>query len=353
MLDQLLDLAAPAAAGSPTSRSRRSDGEDRPGHPQRQEAGRVAPASWLPRCRRRRCWRCSGLDDVPAYPEPAETETTFEGNALIKARACVAATGRPRWPTIPGWRSTYSTGCRGSGRPGGPGPAPRDEAQQRAAAPANWPTCRPNDERRGSSAPWRWCWPDGTEHIRRGEVEGRLATSPRGHNGFGYDPLFVPDGYSQTTAELVRGQKDAISHRGRAVRAIVQVLADDVRGLEADGERAMKTYLDLLRRVRDEGVRKQDRTGTGHPERLRTSDALRPRAKASRCSPRRGCTSAPWWRSCCGSCAAAPTSSWLHDQGVTIWDEWADAAGELGPIYGYQWRSWPTPDGRHIDQIGR
>ena len=63
--------------------------------------------------------------------------------------------------------------------------------------------------------------PDGTEAVRHGVVEGRLLTSPRGENGFGYDPLFVPDGHEQTTAELDPAAKDAISHRGRAVRAIL------------------------------------------------------------------------------------------------------------------------------------
>ena len=63
--------------------------------------------------------------------------------------------------------------------------------------------------------------PDGTEVVRHGVVEGRLLTAPRGENGFGYDPLFVPDGHEQTTAELDPAAKDAISHRGRAVRAIL------------------------------------------------------------------------------------------------------------------------------------
>ena len=69
-------------------------------------------------------------------------------------------------------------------------------------------------------------WADGSETTRRGEVAGRLRMSPRGHNGFGYDPLFIPDGYAVTTAELDPAAKDAISHRGRAVRAIAEVLAD-------------------------------------------------------------------------------------------------------------------------------
>ena len=73
--------------------------------------------------------------------------------------------------------------------------------------------------------------PDGIEHVRIGEMRGRIAVSPAGHNGFGYDPLFVADGYAMTNGELEPSAKDAISHRGRAVRAILPVLLTELRRL--------------------------------------------------------------------------------------------------------------------------
>ena len=115
----------------------------------------------------------------------------------------------------------------------------------------------------------------------------------------------------------------------------------------------VQQYLDLLTRILDEGVEKTDRTGTGTLLGLRPPDALRPRAPASRWSPPRRSTPGRSSPSCCGSCAATPTSSGCRTAGVSIWDEWADADGDLGPVYGYQWRSWPTPDGRHVDQIAQ
>jgi XTP/dITP diphosphohydrolase len=74
--------------------------------------------------------------------------------------------------------------------------------------------------------------PDGTEHVRVGEMRGRIGVSPAGDNGFGYDPLFVADGYAMTNGELEPSAKDAISHRGRAVRAILPVLLTELRRVE-------------------------------------------------------------------------------------------------------------------------
>lgn len=161
-----------------------------------------------------------GLDDLPAYDEPAETETTFEGNALIKARAAVAQTGRvaladdsgiavDRLNGMPGVRSARWAGSKA-------GDADNNELLLRQLDDVPDP-----DRTARFVCAMALVTPDGHEVVRRGVVDGRLLRAPRGENGFGYDPLFVPDGYQQTTAELDPAAKDAISHRGRAVRTIL------------------------------------------------------------------------------------------------------------------------------------
>jgi thymidylate synthase len=114
----------------------------------------------------------------------------------------------------------------------------------------------------------------------------------------------------------------------------------------------VKTYLELLDHVLTSGIDKGDRTGTGtlscfgYQMRFDLNDGF-PLLTTKKLHTRSIFAELLWFIKGCTNV------SWLHEQGVTIWDEWADDAGDLGPIYGYQWRSWPSPDGGRIDQLAQ
>jgi len=166
-----------------------------------------------------------GLADVQGYAEAPETGATFEDNALLKAREAVRHTGLPAVgddsglvvDALNGMPGIFS--ARWSGRHGD------DQANvdllldQLADVP---------DERLAAAfvCAAAYVTPDGREDVVRGEMRGRLVREPKGDNGFGYDPIFVPDGCDVTSAELSAAAKDAISHRGVAFRALVESIAE-------------------------------------------------------------------------------------------------------------------------------
>jgi XTP/dITP diphosphohydrolase len=164
------------------------------------------------------------LDEYPDMPEVAETGSTFEENALLKARAVAARTGLPAVADDSGLCADALNGMPGvlsarwSGRHGD------DEANLRLLL------AQLTDVPAGRRAAHFYCaaalvLPSGAEHVTEGAVYGWLTDTPRGTNGFGYDPIFVPDSAGVTTAEMSAEDKDAISHRGKALRALAPIIA--------------------------------------------------------------------------------------------------------------------------------
>ena len=166
-----------------------------------------------------------GLRDVPDYPEAPETGATFEDNALLKAREAVRYTRLPAVADDSGLTVDALNGMPGvlsarwSGRHGDDDANTALLLGQVADVP---------DERRGAAfvCAAALVTPDGTEQVIERRWPGRVIREKRGTNGFGYDPIFVPDGLDVTSAELAPEEKDARSHRGQAFAALVPVLAE-------------------------------------------------------------------------------------------------------------------------------
>lgn len=163
-----------------------------------------------------------GLADVTPYDEPAETEPTFEGNALIKARACLAATGLPSLADDSGLCVDALNGMPGvlSARWSGVPRSEGGDAANNALLLSQLGDVA--DEHRGAQfrCAMAFCTPEGGEVVELGEMAGRILHAEQGEGGFGYDPLFAADGHDVSTAELPAEEKDRISHRGKALTAI-------------------------------------------------------------------------------------------------------------------------------------
>ena len=163
--------------------------------------------------------KLAGLDAFPGAPDVPETGATFEANALLKARAIAAWTGLPAVADDSGLCVDALNGMPGvlsarwAGRHGDDQANLNLVLDQVADVP---------DGRLGARFVCAAALvdPDGGERVATGEVTGRLIRVPRGTGGFGYDPIFVPAGSDLTTAEMTPEAKDAISHRGRAFRAL-------------------------------------------------------------------------------------------------------------------------------------
>lgn len=176
-----------------------------------------------------------GLSAVSAgelgLAEPAETETTFEGNALLKAKAAAEGSGLPALaddsglevPALDGAPGVYSADWAGPSRDFGRAMTRvHDELERRGA----WRATRA--PRANFISVLCLAWPGGRHQFFTGRVEGTLVWPPRGGNGFGYDPMFVPEGEIRTFGEMEPKEKYAVSHRTRAFEALKRACLRDI-----------------------------------------------------------------------------------------------------------------------------
>jgi XTP/dITP diphosphohydrolase len=167
--------------------------------------------------------RLAGLDEFPGAPDVPETGATFEENALLKARAIADYTGLPAVADDSGLCVDALNGMPGvlSARWAGGHGDDKANLELVLAQLADVPGARLGARFVCAAA----LVTDSGEWVVTGQVEGRLIRAPRGSGGFGYDPIFLPDGFDQTTAEMTAEAKDAISHRGRAFRALTPFIS--------------------------------------------------------------------------------------------------------------------------------
>ncbi|MEU0153533.1 RdgB/HAM1 family non-canonical purine NTP pyrophosphatase [Micromonospora fulviviridis] len=165
-----------------------------------------------------------GLDDVEEYPELPESGLTFGENALIKAREGCRRSGLPTIADDSGLAVDALNGMPGvfSARWAGGHGDDRANLQLVLDQIADLP-----DEHRGAAfvCTVALVLPSGKEHLVDGRQSGRLLRAPRGDGGFGYDPIFLGDGQERTNAELTPEEKDAVSHRGKALRELAKLVA--------------------------------------------------------------------------------------------------------------------------------
>ena len=175
------------------------------------------------------------LGDVPGAVAPEETGATLRENALLKARAALALTGQPAIADDTGLEVDALGGRPGihAARYAGPGASYADNRLKLLAELEGVESALRAGRFRCACVA---CLPDGRELVAEGVLEGRITAAPRGENGFGYDSLFEVGGLGRTMAEMPDDEKNALSHRARAVHALAAQLAQALPALRSGGD---------------------------------------------------------------------------------------------------------------------